>query len=343
MLLPGQWDLDVRVSSASKPNGSSASDQRMGDRPGYRQKALVAGAAGFLGIAIVRALVDRGWEVRGLIRDARKSFRIERAGGRAVVADLTDPVAVATACRGCDLLVHVAKASDEGPDEGGWAAKVRVEGCQNLVRAARQHGVKRLVVGSGYWVYADSPEIIREDSALDPRGESLINFRTEQAAMLREPQGNPEVIIVRPGMVYGNGSWFRPVVDAIQNGSYHYVGDGSNAWSFVSLEDAATGFAEVAESGRPGEVYNLVDGHPAKWREMGAFVADRLSRPHPAPMPFEDGVAAFGADVAYHLAARRACSSAKIEGLGWHPGTVDFRTGLARLLSSMTQAELRPE
>jgi nucleoside-diphosphate-sugar epimerase len=137
-------------------------------------------------------------------------------------------------------------------------------------------------------------------------------------------------------MVYGNGSWFRPVVDAIRDGSYRYIEDGANAWSFVSLPDTGAGFVRVAESGAPGEVYNLVDGHPAEWRAFGNEVAARLSVTPPASMSLHDAITQFGPDVAHHFHARRACSSAKLERLGWKPQYADYRAGLAPLLREMT-------
>jgi nucleoside-diphosphate-sugar epimerase len=193
------------------------------------------------------------------------------------------------------------------------------------------------VVGSGYWVYADQPGTISEASPLDPRGESRINFDTESAALDPSLRGSTEVVVVRPGMVYANGSWCRAVVDAIMNGRYSYVGDGSNAWSFVSLEDAGSGFARVAEAGRSGEVYNLVDGRPAPWREFGNWVAERLGQGAPPSMARDAATAQLGPDVAHHLSARRACSAAKLEAIGWKPRFREFRAGMPRVLEEISR------
>jgi len=299
------------------------------------RRALVVGAGGFLGGAIVSALAARGWTVRGLVHNPRSRADVEQRGAEAVVGDVLDADALDNAVHGCEAAVHVATADAAGPGGPHHMEMVRVLGAQNLVRAARAGGVRRLVVGSGYWVYADEPGTITEDSALDPRGESLVNLHAERAALDSDTRGSLEVLVVRPGMVYGNGSWFRPVVQAIRDGTYRYVGDGSNAWSFVSLEDTGEGFARVVGLGTPGEVYNLVDGHPATWKEFGDFVSDRLGRPRPSSISASEGVALYGPDVAHHFQARRACSSAKVERLGWKPRYADFRAGLSALLPSM--------
>ena len=307
-----------------------------GDDAGPRL-AVVLGAGGYLGTAIGRAFVARGWRVRGLIRDPGKERSLASEGVSPIVGDLLDPDTLARACRGCDVAVHVAAVDPSGPEGPERAERVRIEGSRNLVRAATANGVWRVVIGSGYWVYADTAEVITEESAIDPRGESRVNQEAERAAQEEAGHGPPEVLNVRPGMVYGDGSWFRPVVAAIRAGSYAWIGEGSNAWSFVAREDAGSGFAQIAEAGRNGEVYNLVDGRPAPWKEFAQFVADRLARPSPSSISPAEAVTNFGPDVAHHLAARRACSAAKIAALGWRPRYVDFRAGVSALLPQMVR------
>jgi len=307
------------------------------------RKALVAGAGGYLGQAIVHALAGSGWEVRGLVRTPSAIRRVENVGGRCVVADILDSAAVETAARGCDLMIHVAASAASPPGDPQHAARVREEGCRNLLRAARIHGCRRVVVGSGYWVYADQPGTITEESPLDPRGESRVNFATEMTARDPEIHGSSEVVVVRPGMVYGDGSWCRAALDAITEGTYRYIETGANSWSFISREDAGTAFAQVAENGVPGEVYNLVDGRPASWREFGDFMAHRLGRLPPGRLTAEEAERLYGPDVAHHLRARRACSSAKLERLGWNPRFREFREGLTATVPELSDDEPRTD
>ena len=298
-------------------------------------KALIAGAGGYLGQSVVRGLVGSGWEVVGMVRSATSLPRVSAAGGRGLVGDLLDAEGVRRAARSCQLLVHVAASTTEEAGRSGLSRRVRVEGCLNLLRAAQSEAVRRVVVGSGYWVYADQPGTITEESPVDPRGESRINFDTERVALEAAARGPTEVVVVRPGMVYGDGSWCRGVIDAVREGTYRYVGDGRNPWSFISLEDTGSAFARAAESGVSGELYNLVDGSPARWRDFGDFVAGRLHRPPPGTVSREEAARVMGPDVAHHLAAGRACSSAKLEHLGWRPRFRDFREGLPKLVRDL--------
>ena len=298
-------------------------------------KVLVAGAAGYLGSAVVRALVDDGNEVVGLVRDPRQTERVRAAGGTAAIGDLLDAESVDGAAGGCEAAVHLASATAEIGVPGGRAERVRVEGTRTLLGLGRSGTLRRLVLGSGYWVYRASEEMITERSPVDPRGESRINYEAERAALAGNRSAGLEVLVVRPGMVYGDGSWFRSTFDAIRSGEYRLVGDGANRWSFVARTDAGTGFARVLRSGSPGEIYNLVDGRPAPWREFAEFLADALGRPRPARLSPEQADVAYGPDVAHHLAADRPTSAQKLAELGWRPRYPSYREGLTDLLARM--------
>ena len=298
-----------------------------------RRRVLVAGAAGFLGRSLVAEFAAHGWEVHGLVRNSERAISVTAAGGVPVLADLLDAAAVERAAVDCSAIVHVAanpSVRDPGP---GAARRARVDGCRNLLAAARAAGVPRLVIGSGYWVYADQDGEFDENGRLDPRGESAINYATELAG--REGGSPPEVMVVRPGMVYGDGSWFRGVVDALRSDTYRLIEGGRNPWSFVGLADAAAGFRTVVEVGRSGEVYNLVDLSPTPWGEFIAHVAGRLGAAPPGSMPMDRARRELGEEIAYHLSARRAASSARLRSLGWAPRYPSYRAGIDALLASM--------
>jgi nucleoside-diphosphate-sugar epimerase len=311
-------------------SGRPARSKSSAERP-----SLVVGASGFLGLSIVRALATGGREVRGLVRSESKGELVRRHGGVPLRGDILEPASLRRASQECGSIVHVAAGGGDGGSSPDLLRRVRVEGTQNLIAAARENHVPRLVVGSGYWVYAGQPATISESSPVDPRGESRINFEAERAGLESSSAGGPDVMVVRPGMVYGDGAWFRPMVDAIRAGTYRYVGDGANLWSFVSLPDTGDGFRRVVESGRSGEVYNLVDGRPAPWKEFVEFVARRLGAPSPTGISREAGIDLYGPDVTHHLQANRATSSSKLESLGWRPRFPEYQVGVGAVLDEM--------
>jgi 2-alkyl-3-oxoalkanoate reductase len=292
---------------------------------------LVVGATGFLGRSVVRAFSAAGEPVRGLARDAVKAARVREDGGNPVLGDILDVESLRAAAASCRGVIHVAA----NPSEGGDPTRVRVEGTRNLVEAARREGVARLVIGSGYWVYRGQAEPIHEDAPVEPRGESQINYDAERAGLEANSPGRLEVLAVRPGMVYGNGSWFRTLAESVRSGEYRVVGPGSNRWSFVDRWDAGTAFRTVLESGGAGQVYNVVDGHPASLREFADFVASELHAPPPQTVTPEEAAREMGEIVARHVAADRPTSDEKLRGLGWRPQFPTYRDGIPGLLREM--------
>jgi nucleoside-diphosphate-sugar epimerase len=307
------------------PTTSSAVPPKKGSR------VLVVGASGYLGRSVVRALSSSGYEVRGLIRDPAKADLVREDGGAPVVGDILDPRTLRSASANCLGMVHLAA----NPPAKSDLARVRVEGTRNLVEVARQEGVHRLVIGSGYWVYRGQSGLIDEDSPVEPRGESQINYNAERAGVVANSKGRLEVVVVRPGMVYGNGSWFRGLAESVRSGEYRVIGGGRNRWSFIDRWDAGTAFATILELGKPGEVYNLVDGHPAPLREFVDHVAAELAVPPPPPIAMEAAEREMGVAVAHHLASDRATSNAKLVGLGWRPRVASYQDGIHSLLREM--------
>ncbi len=300
-----------------------------------RETVLVAGAGGFLGRAISSSLVEGGYLARGLVRDPAKSESVRRVGANPVVGDLLDAAAVRRAVAECDCVIQVAAAYPGPGVPPDRPRSVRVDGTRLLAQEARAAGVHRLILGSGYWVYADHPGVLHDDSPLDPRGESRLNFDAERAALAFAHPGEFEVVIVRPGMVYGDGSWFRGMVDSLRAGTYRYPGQGDNYWSLVALSDAAHAFRTLVDAGQSGEAYLVVDDHPITTRELSTLVARELGVATPSGVPFGELRSAVGDDVAHHLAANRAGSNQRLRHLGWSPLTPDARIGVPRLVRSM--------
>ena len=170
---------------------------------------------------------------------------------------------------------------------------------------------------------------------MEPRGESRINYDAERAGLETNSPGRLEVLVVRPGMVYGDGSWFRGLAESIRGKEYRVVGDGANRWSFIDRWDVGTAFQAVLESGKPGEVYNAVDGEPAPLREFANFVATELGVPPPPSIPLAAAEREVGEAVARHLAADRPTSNDKLRALGWKPAIARYREGIPSLLREM--------
>ncbi len=169
-------------------------------------KVLVTGAAGFLGGHLVDMLVERGDEVRAMVRPVEDSSHLRtQAGVEIVEGDLTDSASLKRAVEGVQRVYNVAAKTGPWGLEDIYRA-VNVQGLADLIHAAMDAGVQRIVHTSSITVYGHHLRgIVTEDDTF--HAEDNPYSRTKIAgekliANLVQDQGAP-VVIVRPGWIYG--------------------------------------------------------------------------------------------------------------------------------------------
>src|SRR5690606_10905976 len=100
---------------------------------------------GLLATNTIAALLSRGYEVRGLIRDKGKFTFPVGSGLELVIGDITDAASLERATAGCDFVVHCAATTDQRLLRYEDYHLINVVGTENVVRVARKHGVKKMV------------------------------------------------------------------------------------------------------------------------------------------------------------------------------------------------------
>jgi dihydroflavonol-4-reductase len=227
---------------------------------------LVTGASGFLGWHVASLLIERGHTVRALVRP---SSRIRELDAEPVVGDLRDPDSLSRAVAGCGLLFHVAA------DYRLWAAdeselyRSNVEGTRNVLQAAREAGVDRVVytstvgcIGVPHAGDAGAASEGNEDypvSLGDMTGAyKRSKFLAERVAVEFAVAGLP-VLIVNPTAPVGDHD-IKPtptgqiVLDFLEGDMPAFIDTGLN---LVDARDVALGHIQACERGRAGERYIL--------------------------------------------------------------------------------------
>src|SRR5579884_246961 len=120
---------------------------------------LVTGATGYIGSHLVKRLVAQGEQPRCLVRDARKAARILPADKvEFVLGSTTRPASLTAAVEGVDTIIHAAfLTADRKQSAGNRYAETNVDGTANLIKAAKEAGVKRIIEISGLGTKPDKP------------------------------------------------------------------------------------------------------------------------------------------------------------------------------------------
>jgi len=212
-------------------------------------KTLITGASGFLGGHVAELLVGAGHCVRALVRRTSRTERLEELGVELVRGDLKDGESLRRAASGAEVVVHAASTMAGVPEEYVAAT---VEGTRALLAAAREAGVRRFVHVSSIGV--DDPKL------LTAYARSKIG--AEQAALEFAEGGGMQVLVVRPGLLYGpGGKWNLPRMGyPFGRGWYVIVGNGRNPLPVCSVRNCAAAVLRAAEQEEPtGGVFNIVD------------------------------------------------------------------------------------
>jgi len=306
-------------------------------------RVLVARATGAIGKELVPRLVDAGHEVFAMIRSGSREDTASRLGAVPVVADALDRAEVESAVRQAapEVVVHQLTAIghiDTRHFERSFAAtnRLRTEGTDNLLAAARAAGVRRFVAQSnGAFTYARTGGPVKNEH--DPLDRSPIRQMAPMITAIEHLEKAvlsaawTEGIVLRYGAFYGPGTSMAPgsaQFEMIRKRRFPVVGDGGGVWSFVHIADAAEATVAAVENGGRG-VYNIVDDEPAPVAEWLPELAAMLGAKKPMRVPRFLGRLAAGPAGVVLMTELRGASNAKAKReLGWHPAYPTWRQGL---------------
>ena len=303
------------------------------------KKWVVTGGAGFIGSHIIKELVSRGQEVRAVddfstgslanLSSVQQKIKI-------VSADICNFSALLKAFQGADYVLHHAAlvSVPRSVEEPQLTWQINVSGTLNVLEAARQAGVKRVVFASSCCVYGTSSKPCKETSPKRPGspyalskqiGEELCRFYTQMYGL--------ETVCLCYFNVYGagqnpNGAYAAVIAQFLQralNGEPVRIdGTGRQSRDFIAVEDVAQANILAARKGVPGETYNVACGKSysllALLRLIEQTTHQKLARTF-APSRAGD-VRTSSADIS------------KISRLGFTP-RVTLKTGISHLWRSL--------
>ncbi len=284
-----------------------------------KQRIFVTGATGYIGSAVAARLARKGHQVFGLTRHRDKAHTLEAAGVVPVIGDLAKDREWAGALQNCDVAVHTAFEGENG------AADVDHAALEALRVASLDGRVRRVLYTSGLWVHGHGREgLADEQTPLAPL--TLVQWRAAHEEIALDLAAHEvDVIILRPGMVYGEhrgilGGWFA---EANESHTVTYPGDGSQHWSLVHRDDVADAYSLALEHGAAGERYLLADESRHTVKELAEAVA-KATRSKTVSWPAADLVRTHGAFGEVLLNDLIVSSAKARRELGWVPRHLSF-------------------
>jgi nucleoside-diphosphate-sugar epimerase len=309
-------------------------------------RVFVAGASGAIGTHLVPQLIDGGHEVVGTSRSQAGAERVRALGAEPLVLDLLDPRAVRTAVLAAepDAVVHQATALADVSFSRNFdrtfaqTNRLRTDGTDALLAAAREAGVRRFVAQSfASTLYArEGGPVKTEADPLDPNPTRSTRESLAATRYLDEAVRDAGGIALRYGGFYGTAN--DGLVEPVRKRRFPVVGDGGGVWSFIHLADAAA--ATVLALDRHGPAaYNVVDDEPAPVRDWLPVLARVLGAKPPLHVPRGLARLLAGDAVVTMLTDLRAASNAKAKrDLGWELRYPSWREGFAAAYASKTRA-----
>jgi nucleoside-diphosphate-sugar epimerase len=296
-------------------------------------RVLVVGGSGAIGSRLVPQLADRGHEVIASSRSAGKAERLRELGAEPIVLDVLDAAAVraAVATTRPEAIVYqataLANAGFSRRLDRAFAPtnRLRTEGTDNLLAAAREAGVGRFVAQSfaPYRYLRAGGPVKTEDDPLDdnPPPSAQQTF----AAMNHVDQAVTAAggIALRYGGFYGDPD---VLVKAVRKRQYPIVGDGAGVMPFIHLHDAAAAAVLALDQTGPA-IYNITDDESAATRDWLPVLADAVGAKPPRHVPTWLARLILGDALAMMTQSRGAANAKARNELGWTLRYPSWRQG----------------
>jgi dihydroflavonol-4-reductase len=245
-------------------------------------RVALTGVTGHLGAATVRTLLDRGYEVSALVR-GNDQRSIDGLPVKVLKGDILDPGSLEPFLAGCEALIHCAAEISIDGDPKGIVRQTNVEGTRNILKAAHQHGVRRLVHVSSIHVFRQDPRhAVLDETAPLIEGPAFAYERSKrvgQEIALSYHGKDIEVLVMIPTSIIGPWDYKpslagRAMVDILRGRRPFLVRGG---YDFCDVRDVANGLVSALTQGDGGSTY-ILGGKWYSLREIAEILGQLSGR-----------------------------------------------------------------
>jgi nucleoside-diphosphate-sugar epimerase len=298
-------------------------------------RIFLTGATGYIGSAVLDALIRGGHQITALVRDNEKAARVSARGAHTVIGNMADPESYRAAADAQDGYIHTA--IDSAPAR---AAAVYLTVIETLLAAAKRPrtggagapSTRFVIYTSGVWVLGRTPDPADEQTPINPIAHAAWHADHEHL-ILDAATPHLRTIVVRPGVVYGGGQGIvGDLFKSAANGLVRVVGDGNNRWPLVYDRDLADLYARLATNEDARGIYHANDEADERVNDIVSAISPHLPlKPDVRHVPIEEASKKMGT-YAEVLSLDQVIRSPRARALGWSPSLSSVSTNAARLL-----------
>jgi nucleoside-diphosphate-sugar epimerase len=298
-------------------------------------------------------LLSEGHEVIGTTRSKQKAIGLRQAGVEPVVLEALNEAAVCAAVRAArpQVIVHELTALEGKTDvrtmhEGfELTNRLRTQGTDILISAAREAGVRRMVAQSftGWPNERTGGPVKTEEDPLDRNPPAAMRAALEAVEYLEHAVTHTrglDGLVMRYATFYGPGTTLSEGgehIEQIRRRRFPIVGDGEGIWSFVHIDDAASATMAAIERGAP-DIYNVADDEPARVSDWLPALADAIGAKPPRHVPVWLARLLTGeAGVSLMTSVRGSSNARAKRELGWQPRYPSWRSGFRLGLGTVSE------
>jgi nucleoside-diphosphate-sugar epimerase len=298
-------------------------------------RIFLTGATGYIGAAVLDALVRGGHDVTALVRNKEKARGVAKRGGHPAIGDLADPESYRAAAEAQDGYIHTAFDARSG--RGAAIDRLVIDTILEAARRPRTSGssapARRFVIyTSGVWVLGSTPDPATEEAPINPV--EHVSWRPNHEQMIAAANSDRlRTVVVRPGVVYGGGDGIvGDLFKSASNGLVRVVGDGNNHWPLVYDRDLADLYARLAVREDAAGVYHANDEGDERVNDIVAAIKPYLPvRPDVRHVPIDEARHKMGT-YADALVLDQVVRSPRARAIGWTPTLHSVAGNAARLL-----------
>ena len=244
-------------------------------------RVLIVGC-GYVGLPLGAELVKHGHEVFGLRRSPGAEAELRSAGIKPLAGDITKADSLIPLPASYDWVVNCVSASGGGAEE---YREVYLQGTRNLLEWLGAAPPKKFVYTSSTSVYGQNDgSLVKESSPTEPAVETgKILVETERVLLEAVRARRFPAVILRLAGIYGpdRGYWFKQYL----KNEARIEGNGARILNMIHRDDVAGAIIAALTSGRPGEVYNVVDDEPVSQLHFFQWLSGPLGKELPPSVP----------------------------------------------------------